>query len=95
MHEYRKVIGRPRFRKLISETQIERFLTLLLPNFIEVEISTVLPLSRDPKDNYLLAIARKADADYLVTGDDDLLELKHIGNTLIVNMSELGSLLKI
>lgn len=36
-----------------------------------------LPINcRDPKDNILLALAFAADADYLITGDKDLLELK-------------------
>lgn len=35
-----------------------------------------LPIhSRDPKDNYLLATAFGGEADYLVTGDEDLLIL--------------------
>lgn len=36
-----------------------------------------LPINcRDPKDNILLALAFAAEADYLVTGDKDLLTLK-------------------
>jgi len=35
----------------------------------------VLPVSRDPKDDYLVALAVAVRADHLVTGDADLPEL--------------------
>jgi len=35
------------------------------------------PLSRDPEDDYLVALALAIGADHLVTGDADLLELDH------------------
>jgi predicted nucleic acid-binding protein len=34
------------------------------------------PISRDPKDDYLIALGRAASAHVLVTGDDDLLDLE-------------------
>ncbi len=36
--------------------------------------SRVEPILRDPKDDYLLALARHADAEAVVTGDKDLLD---------------------
>lgn len=35
-------------------------------------------VTRDPDDDYLVALARKSDADVLVTGDRDLLDLEQI-----------------
>ncbi len=35
LHEYRSVIGRPNFRKIISETQVLRFLSLIVPRIKE------------------------------------------------------------
>ena len=43
---------------------------------------------RDVKDNYLLALSKDADADYLITGDKDLLVLKQFENTLIVTLAQ-------
>lgn len=31
-------------------------------------------LCRDPKDNFLLSIAKDGNANYLLTGDNDLLD---------------------
>lgn len=42
---------------------------------------------RDPKDDYLLALAQEAKADYLLTGDKDLLVLEYIGKTQIITVS--------
>ena len=36
----------------------------------------LLKIRRDPKDDHLLALAKGAKADLLITGDDDLLVLK-------------------
>ena len=36
------------------------------------------PVCRDAKDDYLVALLAQAGASYLVTGDNDLLVLKHL-----------------
>jgi putative PIN family toxin of toxin-antitoxin system len=51
------------------QTRLERTATSVTP-------TTPVPLfSRDPKDDTFLAVALAGTADYLVTGDDDLLVL--------------------
>jgi len=35
----------------------------------------VTPITRDPKDDYLIALAREAGVDAIVSGDADLVEL--------------------
>jgi uncharacterized protein len=40
--------------------------------------------SRDPKDDYLLQMAITCNADYIITGDKDLLVLKAVSTTKIV-----------
>lgn len=92
LQEYRKVIARDKFRKLISEKQVLRFLSLVLPRLQDVEIKSFLIGSRDPEDNYLLSLALDGSVDYLITGDDDLLVIKKIGCTNIVRMSEFQSI---
>ncbi len=92
IQEFQEVIKRPKFRKFISETHVLRFQSLALSKLKETKITSSIELSRDPNDNYLLAMAIDANADFLVTGDDDLLVVKKIGNTLIVKMSEFHAL---
>ena len=46
-----------------------------------------------PQDDFLLEIASAGDADYLVTGDEDLLVLKAIKRTRIIRLAEFRALL--
>lgn len=48
--------------------------------------------SPDPGDDYLLAMALAAGADYLVTGDGVLLALKRLGRTHVVTAARFASL---
>ncbi len=41
---------------------------------------------KDPEDNKFVACALEGDADYVVSGDDDLLSLKHYRGIQIVNV---------
>ena len=48
----------------------------------------------DPSDNLVLDCAAAAEADYLVTGDDHLLQLKKCGSVKIVNSQQFVEILK-
>jgi putative PIN family toxin of toxin-antitoxin system len=55
---------------------------------VNIKISTITNLCRDEKDNYLLSLAIDSDADFLLTGDNDLLELVKLNNTNILKFTE-------
>lgn len=42
----------------------------------DVDVDKYVGSIRDPKDDFLLALADKVSADYIITGDKDLLVLK-------------------
>jgi len=52
-----------------------------------IEVESIVTICRDPKDNFLLALARDGKADYLLTGDNDLLDLKKFGKTKIITIT--------
>ena len=54
-----------------------------------MKVSSGLDVCRDKKDNFLLNLACDSKADYLVTGDKDLLEIKSLNKTKILTLSEL------
>ena len=58
-----------------------------------VEIEEQISISRDPNDNFLLDLAEKINADYLVTGDNDLLILKGHQHTNIVSFASFMTIL--
>lgn len=39
---------------------------------------------RDPSDNIFLSLAKQSKANYIITGDKDLLDMKTVGRTKIV-----------
>lgn len=75
--ELEDVLGRPKFRRYFTMREAERALERIRKRSHSVKTEfQVRPICRDPKDDYLLALAKAAKADLLVTGDEDLLVLK-------------------
>lgn len=93
LRELAEVLNRPRIRKYIPEAQAEEFIDLLLDVVLMVEPEQGPPLCRDPKDDYLLYTAMAAKADYLVSGDNDLLSISSIGNTRIITYKDLEAVM--
>jgi putative PIN family toxin of toxin-antitoxin system len=58
---------------------------------IDVEIQ---PITRDPKDDFLLAYALAGEADILVSGDDDLLVLGRVDNLSFLSPADFARLLE-
>ncbi|WP_339903769.1 putative toxin-antitoxin system toxin component, PIN family [uncultured Cyclobacterium sp.] len=54
-----------------------------------VKVASKVIMCRDPKDNFLLNLAIDGKADYLVTGDKDLLILEKLKNTRIITFRSL------
>ena len=77
--ELADVFSRPRIkgRYRLSDEEIAGFFLLLDTLSVPAPLLRRLPLHvRDPKDDHVLAAALGARADFLVTGDADLLELE-------------------
>lgn len=53
-----------------------------------VHVSSVVEICKDAKDNFLLALAKDSQADFLVTGDADLLIIKKFEHTEILTYTE-------
>jgi predicted nucleic acid-binding protein len=53
-----------------------------------VKINNIKKICRDPKDDFLLALSKKSKADFLITGDKDLLEIKIYGKTEILTVKK-------
>ena len=57
------------------------------------QIQDIPDICRDSKDNFLLGLCSVGSADFLVTGDMDLLELLEYQGTRIINPSEFEKLI--
>ncbi len=83
--EVAAVLGRDRMRRYLSVNEVRRFVTDLAGVMtLAADPSTPYPaVCRDSGDDYLVALARAAVVDALVTGDRDLIELEDIGVAVI------------
>ena len=65
-------------KKLSSEKigYLQETMDQLLRVAHRIPVSTHLSISRDPKDDHYLSLCKEAQADFLITGDKDLLSLR-------------------
>jgi putative PIN family toxin of toxin-antitoxin system len=77
LQELEDVLARPKFRDVLGQETTDRFLTRLLSisEWVQDPKRSPATLTRDPDDDYLLALARSAKVDVLVSGDRDLTDL--------------------
>ncbi len=74
--ELERVLLRPKFRTYASESEVRAFLALLNRLATIVPDPPPLPgITPDPKDDYLVALARSSSARVLVSGDRHLCDL--------------------
>ncbi len=74
LDELAEVVAHPKFKTKITPKQASEIIRLLRLHAELIEISRNLNLCRDPKDNIFLSVAASAQADYLITADNDLLD---------------------
>lgn len=60
-------------------------------NFLgtDYKVNTYPNICRDPKDDFLLGLIRVSKANYLITGDQDLLVLNPFEGTEIIEPNQL------
>jgi putative PIN family toxin of toxin-antitoxin system len=88
LDEFLEVARRPKFKRFFSISDIEEILEIMEEYAEFVKIQTPIKICRDPKDNFLLSLSVDGNADFLLTGDKDLLELTKIGETTILTISD-------
>ncbi len=89
-----EVLQRPKFRKYFSQEDIQELISLIHSRVEWIEINNHFDDCRDPKDNFLLDLSVAGTADYLITGDEDLLVLNPYRDIEIVNYKEFTRVLK-
>jgi putative PIN family toxin of toxin-antitoxin system len=73
--ELTKVLKRKKLNKYLQEEERIKFLANFLKDTKSVEINQVIDVCRDKKDNKFIELAICGIADYIITGDEDLLIL--------------------
>jgi putative PIN family toxin of toxin-antitoxin system len=86
--ELTNVALRPKLKKFFTEDDWTLIFNIIDRYAVYISIVSSITVCRDKKDNFLLSLAKDAKADYLITGDKDLLVLKTFENTQIVTFAE-------
>jgi putative PIN family toxin of toxin-antitoxin system len=89
LEELKKVSSKQKIRKYVSKNDIED-LFKIIGNFCEhvaIQQEAISPV-RDLKDLYLLSLADTVKANYIITGDKDLLILQTHNQTKIVTYND-------
>ena len=84
LSELQEVLHRPKMERYFSVQQINGIFELLANYAQFVKIFSAVNICRDAKDDYLLALAIDAQADFLITGDKDLLSIEQVEMTKII-----------
>ncbi len=77
LDEYNHVWQRSRLQKYIDPQQAEKLYRQMRTRGEIVELQTIPPRCRDPKDHPVLATAIDGRANAIITGDDDLARMKN------------------
>jgi putative PIN family toxin of toxin-antitoxin system len=87
-NEITNVLNRPKLAKFISPSTITKVVDLHDTVTTIYHIGQIEYVVADPKDNYLFTLSGKSKADYLITGDKLLLEVKKYKKTKVITLAD-------
>ena len=83
-----EVVDKLRNKFKFTEENIQELIDILMTYCHIVDVTSKFDVVRDKKDNKIVECAFDGKADYIVTGDPDLLELKGFRGIKIVKAKE-------
>jgi len=88
LDEFIEVASRPKLKRYFSQQDLEDLISHI-GSFAEfVVVNSSVTVCRDPKDDFLLALAKDGKATHIITGDKDLLSLSKFEKTVIVTVQD-------
>uniref|UniRef100_B8HR93 Nucleotide binding protein PINc n=1 Tax=Cyanothece sp. (strain PCC 7425 / ATCC 29141) TaxID=395961 RepID=B8HR93_CYAP4 len=94
LEELNEVLRRERFNRYITNEEREEFLEALVERAVFVEINEKVQACRDPKDDKVLEVALNGAAQYIISGDRDLLVLHSFRSMVVITADEFLKLLE-
>lgn len=90
LREYSEVVSRPHIweKYKLDRDEIEATLQIMANRGVLVHVVSQIDVCRDPDDNVILSLALDGKADYIVSGDKDLLDLTSFRDIPIIKPSE-------
>ena len=93
LNEIHDVCSRPKIHSRINDEELEDFFRIIYAfcHVVKIESEAQSDI-RDPKDLYLLSLAETVAADYIVSGDVDLLALQQHKTTRMMTLANFKAL---
>jgi len=87
MTEFIDVANREKLKPYFKKENLFSLIDLIEEYGEIVKVKSKVDICRDKKDNFLLALAKDGKADYLITGDKDLLVIDNFVKTKIIGLT--------
>jgi uncharacterized protein len=94
LEELNEVLGRKRFDRYVTSEEREEFLEALIARAVLVKITMNVQECRDPKDDKVLELALNGEAQYIISGDKDLLVLHPFREVQVIAADEFLKMLE-
>lgn len=88
MEEFLEVTKRPKLKKYFTESDTKALLNKINTFAELILVKSTVTACRDEKDNFLLSLAIDGNANYLITGDSDLLTMESFHKTKIITWAD-------
>jgi len=88
MTEFIDVTSREKLKPYFTKENIASLIDLIEEYGEIVKVKSKVDICRDKEDNFLLSLAKDGKADFLITGDKDLLVIKNFGKTIIISLAD-------
>lgn len=92
LEELNEVLGRERFNRYLTSEEREEFLEALVERAVLVEITENVQECCDPKDDKVLELALNGEAQYIISGNRDLLVLHPFRDVLVITADDLKTI---
>lgn len=86
--ELEEILKRPKFNKYVSLESRNQFITKFKLESEQITITETINICRDSKDNKFLELAINGNADFIITGDQDLLVLNPFRGIKIITVNQ-------
>lgn len=87
-NEIKATLSKERLQKHFDSNLLILFWRQYQALVTKIKIVSTVSVCRDPDDNFLLALAKDSNADFLITGDKDLLDVQKFENTIICTLTD-------
>ncbi len=88
LDEFIEVARRPKLEKYFALSDLETLIKTINDFAVFINVTSKVEFLKDAKDDFLLSLSVDGNADYLITGDKELLEVVNYNETKIISITQ-------